>query len=150
MIFSTPSDVVDVSVAIRDAVAPVFLLTGIGSFLSVLVNRLGRAIDRARTLNTLNPEQRKKFLEELDIIVKRTTWMRWSVGLFIFAGLCVSLSIASIFIGVATRISFPNLVLIAFITAMIALIFGLLCFLREIILASQEVITRHRQDLNEQ
>jgi hypothetical protein len=36
-----------------------------------------------------------------------------------------------------------------FITAMISLIFGLLCFLREIILASQEVITRHRQDLNE-
>ncbi len=149
MIFNTPSDILDVSVAIRDAVAPVFLLTGIGSFLSVLVNRLGRAIDRARHLNALNREQRKKFLDELDIIVKRTAWMRWSVGLFIFAGLCVSLSIASIFIGVATRINLPDFVLVTFITAMFALIFGLLCFLREIILASQEVITRHRQDLNE-
>ena len=150
MIFNTPTDIADVSVAIRDAVAPVFLLTGIGSFLGVLVNRLGRAIDRARTLNTLNPEQRKKFIDELDIIVKRTTWMRWSVGLFIFAGLCVSLSIASIFIAVATKINFPNIVLTSFITAMFALIIGLLCFLREIILASQEVITRHRQDLNDQ
>lgn len=148
MILNAASDVIDVSVAIRDAVAPVFLLTGIGSFLSVLVNRLGRAIDRARNLNALNTEQRKKFLDELDIIALRTAWMRWSVGLFIFAGLCVSLSIASIFVGVATGIGLPKFILITFITAMIALIFGLLCFLREIILASQEVITRHRQDLN--
>jgi hypothetical protein len=36
-----------VSEAIRDAVAPVFLLTGIGSILNVMVGRLGRAIDFA-------------------------------------------------------------------------------------------------------
>jgi hypothetical protein len=146
MILNTTSDIHDVSFAIRDAVAPVFLLTGIGSILSVLVNRLGRAIDRARHLNALNSDQRKKFLDELDIIVRRTTWMRWSVGLFIFAGLCVSLSIASIFIGVASRVNITDFVLITFITAMISLNFGLLSFLREIILASQEVITPHRQD----
>ncbi len=149
MIWSAPSEVIDVSVAIRDAVAPVFLLTGIGSFLGVLVNRLGRAIDRARTLNALQHEQRRKFLDELDIIANRTVWMRWSVGLFIFAGLCVSLSIASIFIGVAIGITLPHFILVTFIASMFALIFGMLCFLREIILASQEVITRHRQDLIE-
>jgi hypothetical protein len=141
---STPSDIHDVSFAIRDAVAPVFLLTGIGSILSVLVNRLGRSIDRARTLNALKPEQRQEFLDEFDIIVRRTKWMRWSVGLFIFAGLCVALSIASVFIGVAIGVHLTNFVLFAFITAMFSLIVGLLCFLREIILASQEVITRHQ------
>ena len=149
MIFNSPTDIRDISVAIHDAVAPVFLLTGIGSILGVLVNRLGRAIDRARNLNALNADQRKVFLEELDIIAVRTSWMRWSVGLFIFAGLCVSLAIASIFIGVAINIHLSWFVLMTFITAMFSLIFGLLCFLREIILASQEVITRHRQDLND-
>ncbi len=148
MIINSPSDIRDVSLAIHDAVAPVFLLTGIGSILGVLVNRLGRAIDRARNLNAFNLEQRKLFLDELDIIAVRTSWMRWSVGLFIFAGLCVSLAIASIFIGVAINIHLSGFVLMTFITAMFSLIFGLLCFLREIILASQEVITRHRQDLN--
>ena len=113
------------------------------------MNRLGRAIDRARNLNALNADQRKFFLEELDIIAVRTSWMRWSVGLFIFAGLCVSLAIASIFIGVAINIHLSWFVLMTFIMAMFSLIFGLLCFLREIILASQEVITRHRQDLND-
>lgn len=149
MIFNSPTDIRDISVAIHDAVAPVFLLTGIGSILGVLVNRLGRAIDRARNLNALNADQRKVFLEELDIIAVRTSWMRWSVGLFIFAGLCVSLAIASIFIGVAINIHLSWFVLMTFIAAMFSLIFGLLCFLREIILASQEVITRHRQDLND-
>jgi hypothetical protein len=146
MIFNTPSDLHDVSFAIRDAVAPVFLLTGIGSLLSVLVNRLGRAIDRARHLINLNVEERKKYLNELEIIVSRTTWMRWSVGLFIFAGLCVALSIASVFIGVAIEVHLTSFVLLAFITAMFSLIAGLLCFLREIILASQEVIIPHRLD----
>lgn len=138
---TTPSDIHDVSFAIRDAVAPVFLLTGIGSILSVLVNRLGRSIDRARTLNSMKPEQREAFLDEFNIIVRRTRWMRWSVGLFIFAGLCVAISIASVFIGVAIGVHLTNFVLLTFITAMFSLIFGLLCFLREIVLASQEVIT---------
>ena len=148
MIIIPPTDILNVSLAIHDAVAPVFLLTGIGSILGVLVGRLGRAIDRARNLNALSADQQKSFYEELDIIVVRTSWMRWSVGLFIFAGLCVSLAIASIFIGVAINIHLSIFVLMTFIIAMFSLIFGLLCFLREIILASQEVITRHRQDLN--
>lgn len=146
MIINTPSDIHDISYAIRDAVAPVFLLTGIGSILSVLVNRLGRAIDRARHINDLTQEQRKRYLEELNIIVKRTVWMRWSVGLFIFAGFCVSISIASIFIGAAVHFNLTYFVLITFITAMFSLILGLLSFLREIIHASQEVITPYRQD----
>lgn len=149
MIFSTPTDIRDVSIAIHDAVAPVFLLTGIGSFLSVLVNRLGRAVDRARNLKELNLNQHKRYFDELDLIVRRIAWMRFSVALLIFAGLCVSLSIALIFIGVATKVHLHYFVLIAFITAMFALIFGLLCFLKEIFLANKEIITCHRQDSNE-
>lgn len=144
MIFNSPSDIQDVSLAIRDAVAPVFLLTGIGSILSVLVNRLGRSIDRARAINVMADDQFYQCLDELNIILQRTKWMRWSVGLFIFAGLCVALSIAAVFIGVELNINLPHFVLIAFITAMFSLTLGLLCFLREIILASQEVISFRR------
>lgn len=144
MIFDSATDIHDVSIAIRDAVAPVFLLTGIGSILSVLVNRLSRSIDRARAINAMNDEQFYKFSEELDIIVKRTQWMRWSVGLFIFAGLCVAASIASMFISVELRLNLTHFVLITFIAGMFSLTFGLLCFLREIILASKEKITFSR------
>src|SRR5262249_30639604 len=44
------SSVSNVAHVIQIAVAPVFLLTGVGSLLSVLTNRLGRIIDRARGL----------------------------------------------------------------------------------------------------
>lgn len=146
MLFSAPSNTLEVSAAIRDAVAPVFLLTGIGSFLGVVVNRLGRTIDRARYLNGLNLEQRNKFLNEFNIIRKRVTWMRWAIGLFIVAGLCISLSIALIFIGVVIKLSVSDFILGTFIMAMFALICGIFCFLGEIIFATQEMITWHRQD----
>jgi len=140
MMLSAPTDIHDISFAIRDAVAPVFLLTGIGSLMSVLVNRLGRAVDRARHLHTLEDGQRSIHAGELAILLSRTTWMRRSVALFIFAGLCVSLSIAAVFVGVAIGVKLSMLVLLTFILAMVSLILGLLCFLREILLATGEVI----------
>ena len=138
--FNFPADVLEVSLVIRDAVAPVFLLTGIGSILSVLVNRLGRSIDRARIINGLPDTQFSQYEKELDIILQRTTWMRWSVGLFIFAGLFVAISIVSVFVGAELKLNFSHIVLTSFIIAMLSLILGLLCFLREIILAAKEQI----------
>jgi len=143
-----PIDIRDISVAIHDAVAPVFLLTGIGSILGVLVNRLGRSIDRARVINSLSDEQFDLCFDELSIIVRRTRWMRWSVGLFIFAGLCVAISIASVFMSVELEMNLPHFVLITFITAMCSLVLGLLCFLREIVLASKEVVAVRRKNAN--
>ena len=46
-------DVADIAELIKVAVAPVFLLTGIGSFINVLSIRIARLVDRARRLETL-------------------------------------------------------------------------------------------------
>jgi hypothetical protein len=40
----------DISHTIQLAIAPVFLLTGVGTKLAVLTNRLARIIDRSRVL----------------------------------------------------------------------------------------------------
>ena len=45
----------DIAHVIQLAVAPVFLLTGVGTLLAVLSNRLGRAVDRSRVLEDLLP-----------------------------------------------------------------------------------------------
>ena len=89
MIESSLPEIQSVSVAIRDAVAPVFFFFFLGSILSVLVNRLGRAIDRARVLHTMNEDQRAKHVAEFEIIVRRTAWIRRSIGLITLAALCV-------------------------------------------------------------
>lgn len=139
MIEASLPEIQSVSSAIRDAVAPVFLLTGVGSLLSVLLNRLGRAIDRARVLHAMSDEQRAKCIGEFEIIVRRTAWIRRSIGLITLAALSVCTSIASLFIEVKFGLNVPDLVAGTFIGAMIFLILGLLCFLREISLASREL-----------
>ncbi|MDI1308835.1 MAG: DUF2721 domain-containing protein [Methylotenera sp.] len=135
-----------VSEAIRDAVAPVFLLTGIGSILGVLIGRLGRSIDRARLLNDMPRDKREKFSHEFKIVIKRTKWLRRAIGLATLAALSVCVSIAALFISVETGFKMPHIVLLAFITSMFSVILALLCFLREIVLASREVIVSFNQD----
>jgi hypothetical protein len=126
------------SSAIRDAVAPVFLLTGIGSILGVLVNRLGRAIDRGRNIYTATIHSHETSYE-YKIIVRRVVWIRRSIGLITFSGLCVSISIATLFIEVGIGINAPLLVSLFFVISMCSLIMGLICFLREISLATKEI-----------
>lgn len=142
---NTMIEIHSVSEAIRDAVAPVFLLTGIGSILGVLIGRLGRSIDRARFLTDTPEEKRARFKDELTIIVRRTKWLRRAIGLATFAALCICVSIASMFVSVETGLRLPHLVMVSFIISMASLIFGLLCFLREIVLASREVIVPFQQ-----
>jgi hypothetical protein len=140
------TDIHSVSGAIRDAVAPVFLLTGIGSILGVLVSRLGRAIDRARIVNDMPHEMRERFRAELRIIIKRIKWLRRAIGLATLGALCVSVSIATLFISVETGFKLPHLVLLSFISSMGSIILALMCFLREIFLTSQEVIVASRHE----
>ena len=135
-----------VSEAIRDAVAPVFLLTGIGSILGVLIGRLGRSIDRARFLNEMPEEKKNRFRDELKIIVRRTKWLRRAIGLATLAALCVCVSIASMFLSVETGLKMPHVVMVSFIISMGSVILALLCFLREIVLASREVIVPYKYE----
>lgn len=146
MIVSSLPEIQSVTVSIRDAVAPVFLLTGVGSILSVLVNRLGRSIDRARVLHAMSDDQRAKCVGEFEIIVRRTAWIRRSIGLITLAALSVCTSIASLFIEVKLELNAPDLISGTFFAAMFFLILGLLCFLREISLASRELLFLNKQD----
>jgi hypothetical protein len=140
------TDIHSVSEAIRDAVAPVFLLTGIGSILGVLIGRLGRSIDRARLINDMPPTQRNKYKLELRIIVKRTKWLRRAIAFATLAALCVCISIATMFVSVETGFKTPHVILLSFISCMVSVIIALLCFMREIVLASREVIVPPKHD----
>lgn len=135
------ADIPTVSHAIRDAVAPVFLITGVGSILGVLTNRLGRAVDRYRKLNALNSEAISDAARhEIKTIILRIRWIRRAVGLCTFSILSICLTVASFFIAVEFGVDFSMMVSSLFILTMFSLVCGLLCFLREIALATQETI----------
>lgn len=132
------------SQVIQLAVAPVFLLTGIAAILSVLTDRLGRVVERFRKLNELrdalqnnHPEHKRnqKVLHELHILQSRGTWVHAAITLCTVALLCVGIVIGILFLGSAINWDSSWLVPPLFIFAMLNLIIGLGCFLREISLS---------------
>ena len=125
--------------AIQQSVAPVFLLTGVGAILSVLTSRLGRVIDRFRSLEKFDEEQRIAHLAERAVLVRRARWIHWAITLCTTSALLVCLVIAALFIGSELDKDPSRTISTFFIAAMSTLIAGLLCFLHEITMATDTI-----------
>ncbi len=135
------ADVPTISHAIQLAVAPVFLLAGIGSLLAVLTNRLARIIDRVHLLERQLPaDAGAADIERLRLaampLSRRARLIHWAISLCTTCELLVCVVVATLFIGAALTIDLTGLIGLLFIAAMLALIAGLICFLREIALAT--------------
>ncbi len=133
-------DVSDIANAIHLAVAPVFLLTGIGALLGVMTNRLGRVIDRARLL-----EGRLEHAAEgdvagitahLGILSRRAKLINLAITCCTMTALLICSVIAVLFSGSFVRFNIAIPVALLFILAMLLLVMGLLWFLREVFLAT--------------
>ncbi|HVQ62077.1 MAG TPA: DUF2721 domain-containing protein [Burkholderiales bacterium] len=132
-------NVIDVARLIQLAVAPVFLLTAVGTIIGVLSIRLGRAVDRSRTvedrLRQLQPEGQKTAREELVLLSRRVRLVYASIVLAVLCALFVGLLIAVAFVDAFIDIDLSKFIGLLFIAAMLAFILSLLVFLREIFLA---------------
>lgn len=124
-----------VSHVIQLAVAPVFLLTGVGAILSVLTGRLGRLVDRYRALTETQKPLLAKQARELEVLSVRAVWVHWAITLCTVSALFVAIVIGALFVGAVVDINPSRTVSILFILAMTSLIVGLGCFLREISLS---------------
>lgn len=136
---STAVDIPSVAHVIQLAVAPVFLLTGIGAILSVLSSRLGRVIDRSRILQRMEGEERAAHEVETRNLLSRSKWIHWSITLCIVCALLVCIVIAALFIGSELGKDPSGVIAVLFTTAMLTLIIGLICFLREITIATSAI-----------
>ena len=134
-----PSSLDDISHVIQLAIAPVFLLTAVGTLLNVLTSRLGRAIDRRRVLQKLSPgEDGDAFgvgQVELVLITQRVRLIYRSIVLAVLCALFICLVIAVAFIDAFVSANLARVLGALFVLAMVALIGALLMFLREIFLA---------------
>jgi hypothetical protein len=129
----------DISHVIQLSVAPVFLLTSIGTILSVLSLRLARIVDRARVLKDLledPPEHRIAGIHgEMHTLGRRRRLVNLAITSGTVAALLVCVSIATVFVGAITKTSVAGAVASLFILAMAAFVAALVFFLREILLA---------------
>ena len=137
---STTPSVVHV---IQLAVAPVFLLSGVGVILTVLTNRLARIIDRARLLEErlhAAPDDRlAEMHSEMELLSHRAWMVNLALTLSTSCALLVCLVIALLFVGSALRIEMDTIISIMFVTAMAALVGSLSIFLREIFLGTAQL-----------
>jgi hypothetical protein len=121
---------------IQLAVAPVFLLTALGTTLSVLTTRLARIVDRARRVEArLRDEERatrQDSVRELRMLEDRVRLIYWALTLGTSAALLVCLLIAVAFIGYLFGANLGTPMAMLFIAAMAAYVGALVCFLREV------------------
>ena len=134
------TDITGIAHVIQLAVAPVFLLTGVAGLLSLLVNRLGRVVDRFRTLDgrltELQDEARQSAESEMAVLGRRTWFIHRAIALCTGGALLICMVIATLFVGSLARLEVSMIIASLFILAMASLVVGLLFFLREIQLST--------------
>ena len=144
----------DIGHLIQLAVAPVFLLAGVGGILSLLSLRQGRGIvDRAREIQRLrqapDATANDTHIAELDVLAKRGRLVHAAYTLTTATGVLVCMVVAALFVGDAwllARLVWSEIVAALFILAMLCLTAALLCMLSEILLAATEIKSATRRD----
>lgn len=135
--------VADVAHAIQLAIAPVFLLTGVAGLLAVMTSRLGRVIDRGRSIESayaaMQAHLREYAEQELCALAERARLASWAINFSTAAALLVCFMIAALFLDAFTGTDLKWLVGALFVASMLLLICGLVCFLREVYVATHTV-----------
>ena len=137
---STPaagSPVLGLAKAIHLSVAPVFLLTAIAGVLGVISNRLARVLDRARDTSAQASDS-----QELLLLRRRMGLLSLAIETVTVTGLLVSAVVAVTFISAIAAIDLAAIVVPLFVTAMLALMFGLVLLLLDTRVASRMIRRR--------
>jgi NADH:ubiquinone oxidoreductase subunit 3 (subunit A) len=131
----------EIASVIQLAVAPVFMLTAVGTLLNALNARLGRAVDRRRHLEhhlaSLPQAEAGEARNELAQIGLRIRYAYLAILFSVLSSVFVCLLIAGAFIGAFVALDFSRVIGAMFVFAVVALLVALLLFLREIFLAVQ-------------
>ena len=156
MFESTPVvSVTTVAEIVRLALAPVFLLSGIGAFLNVCAARLSRIVDRSRDIEPMllasRGAEHDRWLAELGILDRRMHLVSWATAVSVLSALLTCLVVALLFAATLTRTQFGTAIALLFIASMVTIGAGFAVFLLETRLGARQVRVRsellqHRVD----
>jgi hypothetical protein len=129
----------DIGHVIQLAIAPVFMLTAIGTVLNVLAGRLARSVDRRRALVFALPKLEVEIADlaraEVEFEVRRIRLIYYAITMAVTSALLVCALISLAFIDAYVTQDLGKLIAALFILAMVALIASLVIFMREIFLS---------------
>jgi len=131
---------------IQLAVAPVFLLAGVGAFLNVCAGRLARIVDRARGLEPRILDSRggehDRLIAELRVLDRRMALVSHAIFLSVLSALMICAVVVLLFAASLTGAHFGTAVALLFIASMIAIGAGFAVFLVETRIGSRSVRIR--------
>lgn len=147
--------VTEVAQIIQLAVAPVFLLAGIGAFLNVCAMRLARIVDRARRVEpdlvASRGREHDRMQREIRVLDRRIAIVNWALFLSVLSAVLICAVVVLLFAGGLTGANFGTAIALLFIASMIAIGAGFFIFLVETRIASRAIRIRtelldHRED----
>ncbi len=147
--------VTTVAHVIQLAVAPVFLLAGIGAFLNVCALRLARIVDRARriepTLLASRGSEHERLLGEIRLLDWRVAVVNWAIFFTVLSAVLICAVVVLLFAGGLSRANFGTPIALLFIASIVAIGVGFFILLIETRVASRSVRIRtelleHQED----
>jgi MFS family permease len=142
-IFTQTPGLTQLAQIIQLAVAPVFLLAGLGAFLNVCAGRLARIIDRARKLEPRifesRGEEHDRLIREVRMLDRRIGVVNAAIFTTVLSALLISTVVILLFAAFLTGYRFGTAIALLFIAAMICTGFGFAIFLHETRLGTRSV-----------
>jgi Protein of unknown function (DUF2721) len=130
----------DISHLIQSALAPVFLLTGVGTTLNVLTSRLARAVDRARHLEDLltrQPAETQHIHAALQVLARRTRYIHSAITMCGCSAVLIALVVITLFANAFFGSGFAGTIAWLFVGAMVFITGAYIAFLIEVRLATR-------------
>lgn len=146
--FETSPDLSVSTVAeiVRVALAPVFLLSGIGAFLNVLASRLSRIVDRSRQIEPLLLSSRgaehDRWIADLKVLDLRMSLISWATGLSVMSAILTCLVVILLFAANLVRTHLGTEIAWLFMGSMVAIGTAFAVFLVETTIAARAVRVR--------
>ena len=120
---------------IQLAVAPVFLLAGLGAFLNACVGRLARIVDRIRKLEPRildsRGEEHDRLIGEVRLLDRRSRIVSAAIFTTVLSALLISAVVILLFLAFLTGYRFGTAIALLFIASMLATSAGFAIFLHE-------------------
>ena len=130
-----------VAQVIQLAVAPVFLLSGIGAFLNVCVARVSRSVDRSRAIEPLllqsKGAEHRRWQAEMRMLDQRLHLVNRSIFLSVLSAVLICIVVALLFAATLFEPNFGRAIALLFIASMIAIGIAFAIFLAETRLATR-------------
>lgn len=121
---------------LQTSISPVVLISGIGLLVLSMTNRLGRAIDRVRSIAAQmregNSTHRPRLARQLRVLFQRAMVLRAAISLSVLAIFGVSILIFALFAMAVFNLPLVSLAMVIFVVSLLALIASMACLIYDL------------------